>query len=492
MAAMAATLLLTLAGGACAAGGEPVLATNNAAGRYEDGLFRLPPLADPKDKYVLLLTVDGKLKPAINLPAGATGLVFGENAAPTGRWSWAYALQRAELPPLQVATADALNVPAFVLAAYEGRLRLEWPKVAGANSYRVAISTWENAKNGKPADWGEEAKISNTCGEPELKELCNVEFDAEPGNRYRWTVTAIDPAKVDMARSMPRTIDAEGSKLAKIKKSGWSLQRSDSGSDDDKKGALFSYARAEDATTPRLSAYSAALALIWQPEAGFSQHLFPRASVETRRTSSGKEKESDATIVRAGVYGARTWRNAEGFRKGYNWTAAAKYEEARKEGTRKGILEFRVMPFLGPLGRHINIPAVGDDGRDSAANIRPDRFPLLQIMPLWSVGAELGKTFEAGSSTESEDRIKRLRTDLGFEMRWPALSGALGVLSVSSYGGGTYWRLPGQGAEYHLGQAGITISLTPQVSFDIAYKVGEEAPNFKFSRTTNVGVGFKF
>lgn len=60
-------LLLPLADTAHAATGTAVLANNNPAGSYADGIFRLPQLADARDNYVLMLTVDGKQKPAIEL-----------------------------------------------------------------------------------------------------------------------------------------------------------------------------------------------------------------------------------------------------------------------------------------------------------------------------------------------------------------------------------------------------------------------------------------
>lgn len=50
--------------------------------------------------------------------------------------------------------------------------------------------------------------------------------------------------------------------------------------------------------------------------------------------------------MRAGVYGANTKMGTDGVRNGYNRTASAKYEQARKDGTRKGLLEFRLPPDL--------------------------------------------------------------------------------------------------------------------------------------------------
>lgn len=82
-------------------------------------------------------------------------------------------------------------------------------------------------------------------------------------------------------------------------------------------------------------------------------------------------------------------------------------------------------------------------------------------------------------AAETQDKIKRLRADLRFDMLWPRLAGSLGILSVTSYASRSYWRLVGQGAEHHLSQAGIAIGLMPDISLDVAYKVGEEAPNFK-------------
>ncbi len=485
-------MLWTVASFSPAYAAGPLLATNSIEGRYEDGVFRLPPLADPRNHYVVLLTVDGKEQPARPLPAGATGAIFGANALPTGIWSWRFALQAAELPPLPVKTNDRLHVPAAVLTAYEGRLLLEWEKVPKASAYQVAIATAKNPPATEGDKWGTDQKVATRCAEPELVN-CNLDFGAQAGKRYRWSVTAFDADDIAVARSEPRTIEVAGSTLAAVKEAGWSLQRADSGSEEDAKPALFSYASKQEESTPRASAYSAALAVIWQPKRRVSEWVFPRFSVETRRTSSGEDKEDDATILRAGAFGTSTTRRDDDERRaGYNWTASVKHERARKDGTRKGLAEFRITPFLGPLARYTDFPHVGHDGRNSAGIISVERFPIAQVMPVLSLGAEIGKTFEVGSSAENREKIRRLRGDLRFDVLWPSLSARLGVLSVVTYGGGTYWRLTSQGDEYDLGYAGISIGLTPEISLDVAYKVGEEAPNFKFVRSTNIGVGFKF
>lgn len=479
LAIASACAVMSMVPAACAAAASA--ATNDPAATFQEGVFRLPPLADPKDKYTLTLLVPGEKPQAIALPAGATGLILGSNALPAGPWSWSYRVQNKTTAPLDLVTPDGLSYSINELGAHDDTVLLEWKGVAGASRYRIAVATEKDGGAG----WGDDARTeckAAECLEPEDNTGHHL-LQVKGGKRYRWAVAAIDKDGFVIGQSEARTIGVRASNVAALQQAGWKLQRSDTiSAKDAAKPALFSYVATQGAATPRSSAYAAQFAVIWTAPEAVAPNVFPRVSAEARRTSSGGAKAGDVTRLRAGAYGAP---------QGYNWTAALKHERAHKDGTRKSMLELSITPIFGPFGQGINLPSLDPSQRDSAGNIKRGQWPLVQITPSLTLSADYGKTHAAGASIESGDTIKRLRSDLRFDMLWTRAPKWLGVRSLSTYAEGSYWRLPGLGSR-HLAQAGISFGLTPEVSFDIAYVVGTDAPDFLFSRSTNVGLGVKF
>jgi hypothetical protein len=464
-----------------ALGATASVASNDARATFQDGVFRLPALADPKDQYILTLSGAGDKPQVIALPAGATGLILGSNALPAGQWRWGFRLQSKHLPPVPLLTPDALRFSMNELAAHDDTVLLEWSGVEGAARYRVAVATSNDGS------WGADAKTecrALDCVEPDNNTGHHL-LQVKGGQRYRWAVAALDKDGIVIGQSEARTVDVRASPVAALQQAGWKLQRSDTISAKDAgKPALLSYVATQDAQTPRSAAYSAQLAVIWTAPTPMTiaPSVFARVSAETRRTSSGSAKAGDVTRLRAGAYGAPA---------GYNWSAALKHESAHKDNTSKSMLEASVTPLFGPLGRGLSIPALDPSQRDSAGNIKRGQWPLVQITPLLTLSADYGKTHTAGASLETGATIKRLRSDLRVDMLWTRAPRWLGVRSLSTYAEGSWWRLPGQ-ATRHLAQAGISFGLTPEVSFDIAYVVGTDAPDFLFMRSTNVGLGIKF
>lgn len=454
-------------------------ASNDASATFQDGVFRLPALADPKDQYILMLHAAGAKPQTIALPAGATGLILGSNAIPAAAWTWSFRLQSKALPSVALRTPDALDFSINELAAHDDTVLLEWTGMPGAARYRVAVASGQDGR------WGADARVdckAADCVEPEYNTGHHL-LQVKGGTRYRWSVAALDQDGLVIGQSQVRTVQVRASRVAAIQAAGWKFQRSDTLSAKDAgKPALFSYAATEDANTAPASAYAAQLAVIWTAPTAIAPKLFPRVSAETRRTSAGSAKTGDMTRLRVGAYGAP---------EGYNWTAALKHERAHRDSTRKSMLEVSVTPMWGVLGQGINIPALDPAQRDSAGNIRRGQWPLVQVTPLLTLSADYGKTQAAGASQETRDTIRRLRADLRVDMLWTRAPKWLGVRSLSTYGEGTWWRLPGQGAQ-HKAQAGLSFGLTPEVSLDVAYAVGSDAPDFLFSRSTNVGLGIKF
>lgn len=477
---MRALLVAALACAAPAAlAAAPSVASNDGAATFQDGVFRLPALANPRDNYILTLNAAGEKPQAIALPAGATGLILGSNAIPAGAWTWSFRRQGRALPSVALLTPDALSLSMNELAAYDDTVLLEWSGMQGAARYRVSVAS------GKDGSWGADLKAdckALDCLEPENNTGHHL-LQVKAGMRYRWTVAALDQDGIVIGQSEARTVQVRASRIAAIQAAGWKFQRSDTLSAKDAgKPALFSYAASEDAATARASAYAAQFAVIWTAPTPIAPNVFSRVSAETRRTSAGSARTGDMTRLRIGAYGAP---------EGYNWTAALKHERAHRDSTRKSMLEVSVTPMWGVLGQGINIPAPDPAQRDSAGNIRRGQWPLVQITPLLTLSADYGKTQAAGASLEERDTIRRLRADVRLDMLWTRAPKWLGVRSLSTYGEGSWWRLPGQGSR-HKAQAGLSFGLTPEVSLDVAYVVGSDAPDFLFSRSTNVGLGIKF
>jgi hypothetical protein len=481
-AALAVSMLFAAASrNACAA---PVPASNDGAGVFENGVFSLPPLNDPNDQYFLKITVAGEKEArSVALPAGAVGLVLGNNAIPRGAWSWTFRLQQRAIAQVPLVTADKLHVSAWDLRYFDGMWLLEWGKVASANKYRVTVAT-DASDFSNPPKWGKTSDIE--CNAACVSEMTGttvfLPIPLKPGERYRWNITALDRDGIAIAQSEARVLDVEPSPVVAFEKAGWSLQRSDTISTQNAgKPALFSYAANEDATGSRANAYTAQAALLWHGDGFAGGAAFPSLSLETRRTSSGAAKASDVTRARAGAFGAMDYAT---------WSAALKYETVRSDSSDKGMVELGITPVFWVLDQWLSVgPA---PSRDSAGNILPSSVPFLQVKPIISFSADVGKTFSAGISREQENSVRRLRSDFRLDMLWARTARVLGVVYVESYVERTYWRLSGQNKSFRLDQAGLSVGLTPQISLEASYLAGEDVPAFSFARSANIGFGIKF
>ena len=467
------------------AGATTIIATNNQSGVFTDGLFKLPPLNDPKEFYILTLVSQAdNSERVILLPAGAIGIFLGGNAVPAGPWTWKFRAQRMERENIPLVTPDDLRISAWDLHHYDDTWLLEWNKIDRASTYRIGVSMNEETDLSKPATWGKEIRFD--CNSRCLTEMrgktAYQRIGLKAGKRYRWTVAALDNEDLIIGQSEARTFQVDAPSVVAFQKAGWKLQRSDTISARNAADpALFSYVSNRDEDTPRTSAYSAQAALLWRGGVIKQTSASPSFSLETRLTSSGDAKSNDVTRVRLGAVGAAYYST---------WSANLKYETTRKDDTDKGMLELGITPVYGVLDRWLNIGS--PPLRDVTGVIVPSSWPILQVKPLVSFALDVGRTFSTGSSNETDRNVKRLRSDLRLDMLWASAARALGVVYIASYGEATYWHLLGQRKNYHLAGAGVSIGITPQISLDFAYLVGEDAPNFNFTRSANVGLGIKF
>lgn len=489
---MSARLFLccVLMASAWSVGAEP--ASNDSPGSpktdFKDGMFLLPELESVEDSYLVIVKPsDDSPKVRFTLPPGSTGLRVATAALPKVAWTWEYKVSRQKVPKIEIAAAD-VNQTLLLRDLVEGKRSLFWPPVKGAKKY---VLSGETKTKSAPAGQLEVGKLEASCFHSVCArgELATKAIELKPGMEVQWQVAALDEDGFLLAKSDPAQIRVEDSWVQTATQSGWKLQRSDTLSTKTATlPATFSYiSNQKDGATSRERAYQSEFAVIYEAPESWGD-FWPKVSMEGKLTSSGAEKPKDAFKFRAGGYqmiaGSKSGEGTE-------FVANLKYETERKTGTKKGLVEIGFTPIYGGLGRLWPGPPKRGQA-DAAGNYI--RLPWLQVMPIVSFGAELGKTMDVGTSEETSKTIVRLRTNLRLDVELNALASGMGLRSVTAYADGTYWHLPKEDdvRNYRLGKTGLNFGLTDVVSLDFAYTVGREAPDFKFVRTGTAGFGLKF
>lgn len=481
----ASTATGLLAFSAFALGAVP--ATNNPAANFVSGMFLLPDLADPKDAYLIIVEPKGGDEATqLSLPPGSTGLRVSIAALPQGEWTWKYKLSRQTVPAIQLETVKQVALSSLDIP--EGRYSLAWRRVDGAKRYVVAGQSRTKTSASDEPTW---SKLEATCFASVCarNEIATKAIELKPGSEVKWSVSAVDEDGIVLAKSEEAHIQVENTWVQAASKSGFKLQRSDtlSKATATLPATLTYLSNQKDAAITRSTAYQTEFALIYEGPNDWGG-FWPRVSLEGKLTSTGDQKSGDALKFRAGGYQMLGGSNLG---EGTEFVANLKYETERKTGTKKGVVELGFTPIYGWLGRYWPGPPKKGQA-DAAGNYT--RLPWLQVAPVVSLGVDLGKTMEVGTSQETKDTIVRLRTTLRLDAELNAISYALGTNNVTAYLEGSYWRLPKEDGEknYRLGKTGLTFGLTDYLSFDLAYTVGREAPTFKFTRTGSAGFGLKF
>lgn len=482
---MKGLLSLGLLLGTTAAWTAPVTSTNDAAAVFDEGMFTLPDLQNPKDVYVLILVPSEGEVSRITLPPGVTGIRLARGALPTTAWTWRYTVSRNEPPRVTLVTPTAIEVAPSRLV--DGRLSLEWQPVEGAKRYVISGV----AKGTAPQDSPTGSKFEAAC----FASVCargavaTKAIDIKPQSEVKWKVTAFDENEAVLARSEEGTIVASGSWAQAASRSGWKLQRSDTLSKETAQlPASVSYVSTQkEGASSRSTAYQSEFAVIYESPTSWG-NFWPRASLEGKLTSTGEQKAGDQLRLRAGGYRLIAARDVG---EGTELVANLKYETERKSGTKKGMVEIGLTPMYGWLARYWPGPPKKGLAMPSG-NYRT--LPAVQLLPVVSFGLELGKTMDTGTSSEKSETIVRFRTNARLDVELNSLADALGTQNVTAFVGGSYWHLPREDEvrNYRLGKAGLSIGLTDAVSFELAYSVGREAPAFKFSRSGTAGFGLKF
>lgn len=479
--ARAAALIFTTfaTGGACVA--QP--ANNNPSAFYGDGQFKLPALSNPKDAYTILID-EGEAKPRrLTLPEGVHGLSILPKALPTGPLRWDLVITRATLPTIEIVTPSSQQLRAQDLD--EGRVVVGWRAVKGAETYRIAGQVVDQNRASDENAW---TKLSLDCvalgcsGE----ELGGNGFALKPGQQAKYKVVALDAYEVPMAQSTEMTATVAPGLARRAEQAGWKLQRSETLNKLlTQEGALFSWGSTDKEGAARSRAYRAEFAIIWEPPGEGYSGWFPRSSLEAALTSSGEQKGSDALRLRTGAY--KIWKLRPDA--GAEIASNLKYETERKTGTKKGLVELAVTPVFGWLGQYHEIGP--RRGRNAIGNFATP--PFLMVAPVATFAAEVGKTMDVGSSTETHDTIVRLKSTIRLDMEFPAFAAGLRLPRVGASLQATNWRLPRESDKSHsLGRGSLSFGLTPEVSFELSHSAGRDAPNFTFARVTSAGLGIKF
>ena len=92
----------------CLAAGIP--ATNDPNMVFNDNMFPLPDLTNPKDSYLIIIEPKEGDPVQMTLPPGSTGLRVSKAALPSGTWTWKYKVSRQDVPGIKVATPRELTL----------------------------------------------------------------------------------------------------------------------------------------------------------------------------------------------------------------------------------------------------------------------------------------------------------------------------------------------------------------------------------------------
>lgn len=478
-------VILASAAVRCFAAATP--ASNDPGAQFNDGMFLLPDLTNPKDSYLIIVEPTGGGDAIqMTLPPGSTGLRVSKAVLPSGVWTWKYKVSRQDVPGIKVATPRELALSSIDIP--EGRYPLAWERVDGAKRYVIAGQTRTKTSPDDDPPWGklEASCFASVCAR---KPLATKAIELTAGTEVKWTVSAVDDDGIVLAKSEEAHIQVENTWVQAASKSGFKLQRSDTLSKATATlPATFSYiSNQKNDALSRSTAYQTEFALIYDGPDSWSG-FWPRVTLEGKLSSSGEQKASDALKFRAGGY--RILGEAS-LGEGTEFVANLKYETERKTDTKKGLVELGFTPVYGWLGRYWPGPPKKGQA-DPSGNYA--RLPWLQVAPVVSFGLDVGKTMSVGTSEETKDTIVRLRMSLRLDAELNAVAYALGINGVTAYADGSYWHLPREDGEknYRLGKTGLSFGLTNYLSFDLAYAVGREAPAFKFARTGTAGFGLKF
>lgn len=109
-------------------------ASKDPGAQFNDGMFLLPDLPNPKDSYLIIVEPTGGGDAIqMTLPPGSTDLRVSKAALPSGAWPWKFKVSRQDVPGIKVATPRELALSSIDIP--ERRYPLAWNRVDGAKRY---------------------------------------------------------------------------------------------------------------------------------------------------------------------------------------------------------------------------------------------------------------------------------------------------------------------------------------------------------------------
>lgn len=464
-----------------------VLSMKDSRAAYENLSFSLPELDNDKDAYMVIIEPGQGIDPLVlSLPPGSTGLRVQASLLPKASWQWRYRIVRSTPATLATITPESTVLARDKLV--NDSFLMEWQPVEGIKKYQISGTSRTKTFARQDPEWVKFSTIECNASVCNGRSIASVAIPAAAGTELKLQVAAVDNDGVTVAKSPERAVTVETSWLQEATHAGFKLQRSDTLSQATAKlPATFGYASAQTESNPRARNYQAEFALLWEAPAENSWGFYPRATLEAHVTSSGDQKSSDALRLRAGGY--RLF-NVGDRAEGIELTTNLKYETNHKNGTKKALAEFVVVPIVGWLGKYWPGPPAGNVANSSGNYSNP---PWAQFAPLLQFGVETGKTLDAGTSAETEKTLLRVRGNLRIDAEINRLAKFLSLKNVTWSTDLTYWRLPREDLRsQRLGRTVVSFGITPEVSFDLGHSVGHDAPDFNFARSTTAGLGIKF
>lgn len=364
---------------------------------------------------------------------------------------------------LLTATANALDTP-VPSDPHEGesavpiaKLKLAWLQVPEAVSYTVEMATDRDFANALPL---EKATVTPPANRADAEYTVALAKPAKlaNGTKYFWRVTAnCDPAD---ATCRPATSPALHFTTASAFLAPFRLTQAVDG-DGAKKPAQFKYAHSVDKGTVA----SADFALQYRGEE--HRNILFLGYVEGVLKSSGKTSD---TAIRPAFGIVHDYARSD-------WSFVSKativHESDQRFDTRKLFVSASTTPILSPwIGTGIQLPH--------------------RVRLVWepTFGVNLGRTLEAGDSTEVSKHLERyfLTLDGAFVFDW--LAEKLNVRQVRLVISDKGWLLPREDADRHnLFSATLVFPVADKVSVGLAFKHGKDAPELKKTHDYGLTVG---
>jgi hypothetical protein len=211
-------------------------------------------------------------------------------------------------------------------------------------------------------------------------------------------------------------------------------------------------------------------------------------SAEGNLSSSDDNTAADAVRFRATANGVYAFDGTTGL----IVDASLKYEASREFDTQKLMGEFDFRPSATQLGIGRRLNLVGESTLEGGKLVKRGDVQLL-----WQpwLRVDVGQTLDApAGAAEKEDTVFRLVAVVEGKLFFNNVANALNMYEVSLSAGEKFFYLPLENdrKNYNFLSVGLHFVLNTDVSIDLTYDIGRDAPAFAKQEVLTLGVGVRF